>query len=103
MQNYYTMRDWVLWSVPYPVRIVVGLIVWRTVQANLAGQGTGRYNADEVRTFRQEVWDSMEILLVESKKKSRDAGLFWVLGGDKPTEADMSLFGSIVAIIACPA
>jgi len=103
MQNYYTMRSWVLWSLPYPAQVVVGLIIWRTVQANLAGQGTGRYSANEVRVFRREVWDSMEALLVESKKRSADGKPFWVLGGDKPTEADTSLFGAIAAHRACPA
>lgn len=103
MQNYYTMRSWILYTVPYPAQVILGLIIWRTVQANLAGQGTGRFSADEVRMFRREAWDSLEALLADGKSGASDKEPFWVLGGDRPTKADMSLFGTIVSVLAMPA
>ena len=103
MQNYYTMRSWVLWSLPYPAQVLLGLIIWRTVQANLAGQGTGRFSVDEVRDFRREIWSSLEAMLVDLRNDSPSGKPFWVLGGENPTEADMSLFGTIAAVLGNPA
>ncbi|KAI1324364.1 hypothetical protein F5Y16DRAFT_308370 [Xylariaceae sp. FL0255] len=95
-QNYYTMRDHVLWPIPWPIRVLVGLLAYRGNVATFHGQGTGRLTADEIDTFRLEIWSSFADLLLDSKTKSQDkAGPFWVLGGAQPTEADASLFGML--------
>ncbi|KXJ94932.1 hypothetical protein Micbo1qcDRAFT_200396 [Microdochium bolleyi] len=105
-QNYYTMRDYTLWSVPYPVRVVVGLLIHRNVTAMLYGQGTGRFSAEEIARFRLGIWTSINDVLVESRSKrmaradgDRDREPFWVLGGEEPTEADCALFGFVVSVL----
>ncbi|KAK9780082.1 putative Glutathione S-transferase [Seiridium cardinale] len=106
--NYYTMRNHVFQALPYPVRILVGMLVYRSTVATLHGQGTGRYSAEEIAGFRQEIWESVNDLLVESRTKSTSdsAGSqepFWVFGGEKPTEADATLFGFIVSVLVSTA
>lgn len=105
------MRDHVLGAVPYPIRVVVGLLIHRTMVQTLHGQGTGRYSADEVQEFRIEAWNAVNDLLVASKvKKSQhqeqqgDADQpFWVLGGEEPTEADTTVFGFVISALICTA
>ncbi|RYP74930.1 hypothetical protein DL771_002714 [Monosporascus sp. 5C6A] len=99
MQNYYAMRDHVLRDAPYPVRVIVGLLIYRKTTATLHGQGTGRFEPEEIAMFRLEIWEAFSGLLRASKERMRkDAGEdqvpFWVLGGEGPTEADCVLFGS---------
>ncbi|ORY61542.1 uncharacterized protein BCR38DRAFT_495142 [Pseudomassariella vexata] len=104
--NYYAMRDHSLWQLPYPVRVVVGIMVHRNIVATLHGQGTGRYTADEIATFRLEIWKGVNDLLVASRAKSSTEDPdkpFWVFGGQGPTEADASLFGFIVSVLLCTA
>ncbi|KAI1398861.1 putative glutathione S-transferase [Hypoxylon fuscum] len=104
IQNYYTMRDHVLWSIPYPVRVLVGLMIYRSTLATLHGQGTGRFTAKEIVTFRREIWEGLSALLTASRSNNKDAHEpFWALGGDHPTEADASLFGFIVSALICTA
>lgn len=108
-RNYYTMRDHVLWFIPYPIRVIVGLIIYRNTVAILHGQGTGRFSNDEIAEFRREIWGSInDRLTVASRvKSSRSNGdkkePFWVLGGHDPTEADATLFGFIVSVLLCTA
>lgn len=105
-RNYTTVRDHMLSVVPYPVRLLVGVLLYRRTVATLYGQGTGRFTAEEIAGFRREIWESFSDLLLASKAK-RGAGNegdpFWVLGGDGPTEADCSLFGFIVLVLICTA
>ncbi|RYP08897.1 hypothetical protein DL764_001607 [Monosporascus ibericus] len=108
MQNYYVMRDHVLQDAPYPVRAIVGLLIYRKTTATLHGQGTGRFAPEEIALFRLEIWEAFSDLLRASKEKMRkdageDRGAFWVLGGDDPTEADCVLFGFIVSVLICTA
>lgn len=105
IQNYYIMRDHVLWSVPYPVRLLVGLMIHRNMTATLHGQGTGRFSAFEIAAFRREIWEGFSDLLLSSKANSNAEGAdpFWVLGGEHPTEADCVLFGFIVSVLVCKA
>ncbi|KAL4975682.1 hypothetical protein BDW66DRAFT_167017 [Aspergillus desertorum] len=104
IENYYTMRDHVLSSVPYPVRIVVGLLIYRSTVKTLHGQGTGRYSADEIQSLHEETWGAVNDLLVASKSKAQNRdGPFWVLGGEKPTEADATVFGFVVSALICEA
>jgi len=96
-ENYYTMRDHALSAIPYPIRVLVGLLIYRSTAQTLHGQGTGRYTDDEIQNFRVEVWEAVNDLLAASKTKAHDEGLFWILGGDEPTEADAALFGFVVS------
>ena len=101
------MRSHFLSALTYPVQLVVGLLAYRKVQQTLYGQGTGRFSAEEIRSFRQQVWEYVHALLIASKGKSSEAGdgdaIFWVLGGDGPTEADTVIFGFIVSALVCTA
>ena len=99
------MRDHVLWSIPYPVRVLVGLIIHRNTIATLHGQGTGRHSPSEIAAFRLEIWEGFNDLLLASKSNSHgaDTDPFWVLGGAHPTEADCVLFGFIVSVLICTA
>ncbi|ETS74332.1 hypothetical protein PFICI_14198 [Pestalotiopsis fici W106-1] len=120
--NYYTMRDHALGAIPYPVRIVVGLIIYRGQLSTLHGQGTGRYSGQEIAAFRYEIWESINALLLEARRQQQqqqqaqsastastvgaqaDQQLpppppFWVLGRDQPTEADATLFAFIVSVL----
>ncbi|KAI1200138.1 hypothetical protein F5X97DRAFT_101598 [Nemania serpens] len=106
-QNYYTMRDHVLWPIPWPLRVVVGSLVHRNVVAALHGQGTGRLGADEIAAFRREIWASFADLLLESRvrqaRPADSAEPFWVLAGPEPTDADASLFGFVVSTLLATA
>ncbi|KAE8387302.1 hypothetical protein BDV23DRAFT_186454 [Aspergillus alliaceus] len=98
--NYYTMRDVVLGSLPWPVRVVVGLMIYRKVTRNLLGQGTMLFSTEEINSFNREIWESVDAVLVEARSRYVDRareGPFWVWGGDEPTEADAVLFGFIVS------
>jgi hypothetical protein len=107
MENYHTMRDYALWSVPWPMRILVGLMVHRSIEKTLHGQGTGRYAAEEIRASRLQIWTAINDLLVPSRRAATAAEIvprpFWVLGGDDPTEADATLFGFIVSVLTSTA
>ncbi|RYP51035.1 hypothetical protein DL768_003535 [Monosporascus sp. mg162] len=108
MQNYYVMRDHVLRDASYPVRVIVGLLIYRKTTATLHGQGTGRFAPEEIAMFRLEIWEAFSDLLRASKEKMRkiageDRDPFWVLCGDDPTEADCVLFGFIVSVLICKA
>ncbi|KAL4997860.1 hypothetical protein BDV10DRAFT_168657 [Aspergillus recurvatus] len=103
-ENYYTMRDHVLSAVPYPIRIFVGLLIYRSTVQTLHGQGAGRYSAEEIQGFREEAWGAVNDLLVASKEKAQNrGGPFWVLGGEKPTEADTTVFGFVISALICEA
>jgi hypothetical protein len=96
--NYYAMRDHALETLPYPMRILVGLLVYRKAMGALHGQGAGRLTGEERRAFQREGWESIEAQLVASKKKAAASdAVFWILGGEHPTEADATLYGFIVA------
>ena len=106
-ENYYTIRSHVLAALPYPIQLVVGLLVYRKVSSALYGQGTGRLSAEEISAFRQQVWESIESLLSASRRKTlkteASGGIFWVLGGDGPSEADATVFGFIASSLVCDA
>jgi hypothetical protein len=72
----------------------------------LNGQGTSRYTRDEIMTFRREVWEAINELLMASRttvKGGPNGNPFWVLGGEGPTESDATLFGFIVSVLVCTA
>ncbi|KAK8084241.1 hypothetical protein PG997_005512, partial [Apiospora hydei] len=112
-QNYYTMRDHIFGALPYPLRVVIGLLAYRGTVATLHGQGTGRYSGEEIAAFRREVWEGVDALLAASRDKARAARgnneegegkePFWILGGEGPTEADATVFGFVVSVLICTA
>ncbi|KKK12783.1 hypothetical protein P175DRAFT_0433330 [Aspergillus ochraceoroseus IBT 24754] len=104
-QNYYTMRDHILGAIPYPVRVIVGLLIYRGSVRTLHGQGTGRYSRAEIQMFRNEVWESLNGMLAAAQAEAKDGDdrPFWILGGDEPTEADATVFGFIVSGLICTA
>ena len=100
------MRPKVLAALPYPVQVLVGQLAYRKMSATLYGQGTGRFTAEEITKFKKEVWKSVNALLMASSRKSGSRGpngIFFVLGGNGPTEADTTLFGFIVSGLVCTA
>lgn len=103
------MRDHVLGAIPYSARIVVGFLIYCSTVQTLHGQGTGRYTDEEVQGFRSELWTAVNDLLVASRaKKAANLAefkekLFWVLGGEEPSEADAAVFEFVVSGLLCDA
>jgi hypothetical protein len=98
------MRSRILASIPWPVQVIVGNIIYNKNARNLQGQGTGGFSAQEIATFRQEIWESVNSLISAVHTQHRDReGPFWVWGGDAPTEADAVLFGFVVSALVCGA
>lgn len=104
------MRDHVLSAVPWPARILVGLVKHRGFYKTLYGQGTMRYSRNEARATKEEVWSHINGVLsaVRARRSGSDdtAGgraPFWFLGGDAPTEVDATLFGFLVSVFECAA
>ncbi|KAL8724267.1 MAG: hypothetical protein Q9181_006903 [Wetmoreana brouardii] len=100
------MRSGVFAALPYPVQILVGQLAYRKMSATLYGQGTGRFTPEEITQFKTEVWENVNALLTASSRKRRSGwpdGLFFVLGGSGPTEADTTLFGFIAEGLVCAA
>ena len=97
--NYYTMRDHILATLPWPMRVLVGNLIYRGVVRTLDGQGTGRYTAEEIGAFRGEVWESINVLLESSEARIASDRPFWILGGEEPTEVDATLFGFITSVL----
>ncbi|KAI3391828.1 hypothetical protein diail_6705 [Diaporthe ilicicola] len=112
LDHYYTMRDHALSAIPWPMRVLVGQLVYRRHSAMLYGQGTLRLSDAEMRASKREIWDSINGVLAEVRSSSSaqiagSAGAstsykarpFWFLGGDAPTEVDTALFGFIVSVL----
>ena len=97
------MRDYALWAIPYPLRIIIGLLVHRNQVSMLQAQGTGRFTNEEVFASKTQLWSTLDLLLASSMAKSSRCAPFWVLGGQKPTEADTVLFGFVVSVLVCKA
>ncbi|KAJ5382968.1 hypothetical protein N7517_000879 [Penicillium concentricum] len=102
--NYYAMRSKILASVPWPVQVIVGNIIYNKNVRNQQGQGTGSFSGEEIAIFRQEIWESVNGLLSAAHAQHQDReGPFWVWGGDAPTEADTVVFGFVVSGLVCGA
>ncbi|KIW73873.1 hypothetical protein PV04_01956 [Phialophora macrospora] len=101
LENFYTQRDTALYAIPYPVRVVVGYLVHRTVSSTLHGQGVGRLTAEEVRGLKTEIWQSIDSVLEQRLHGAHTAEEpVWILGGVQPSECDATLFGFIVSVLA---
>lgn len=104
VDNYYMQRSGALGALPWPVQVVVGLIAYRSVSSTLYGQGTARYTDEEMMLMKQEAWDNVNAPIVEAKRLSEGRnGPFWLLGGDRPTEADATVFGFVASSLVCDA
>ena len=79
--NYYTIRPGVLPALPYLVQIIVGLLAYSQNMQTLYGQGTGRFSPEEISTFRLEVWESVNALIMA-----------WRLRANRPT-SQIAVFG----------
>lgn len=102
IENFYLTRDQgPLSGIPYPIRVLLGNYVYRVVVRNLHGQGSGRYSPAERDLLRREVWTSLDALVGEANSRSGSAG--WVLGGEKPTDADSTLYGFLAVVLTVPA
>ncbi|KAJ5947838.1 hypothetical protein N7466_000853 [Penicillium verhagenii] len=102
IQNYYAMREKILGALPWPVKAVVGNMIYRKNVRNMEGQGTGKFSEEEIAAFRLEVWDTLNAAISETYTQHRDEdGPFWVWGGDNPTEADAVVYGFIVSALTC--
>lgn len=103
MDNYYSQRDQALGAIPYPIRIFVGQRVYGIVTRTLHGQGCGRLSSEEVDGFRREIWNSFEDMLEPvARQHEQQPGNepFWLLDGEGPTEADVTLFSFVAGIMA---
>lgn len=99
IDNYEKQRDLALWALPFPVRYVVGWMISSQISKTLYGQGTGRFTVEEVETFKYDAWQALNDILSPSAKSSTDGEPFWILGNNKPTQADMVLFGFVTSVL----
>lgn len=91
-----------MWNIPYPVRVVVGLLAHRKHSAMLHSQGILRFTDGEINLFKHEIWGTIAGLLQASKEGAKLQNAddpFWALGGEQPTEADATLFGFIISVL----
>ncbi len=89
---------------PGGIRHVAGLAIYDYCWLMLYFQGTGRHRPDDVRFLRREAIAALADYAAASYAKT-DAGStrpFWILGGEKPTEADFALFGYLAGVLATP-
>ena len=107
-ENFYKIRDeLILYTIPYPIRLVVGQLVYRSVMAALHGQGTGRHTVEELDAMREESVRVLNDFVVDLSNDTtggngkRKTG--WIFNGENPTEADAALYGFLAAILTTPA
>ncbi|PWY75265.1 hypothetical protein BO94DRAFT_474379 [Aspergillus sclerotioniger CBS 115572] len=105
--NYYTMRAHILSSLPYILQVIVGQLIYRKQVSTLHGQGTSRYSDEERKEFKREIWGEINAVLVQARAemitRQDGDGPFWLLGGDRPSEADATVFGFVVGAVICTA
>ncbi|KAJ5665002.1 uncharacterized protein N7477_007450 [Penicillium maclennaniae] len=96
--NYYAMRFKILGSLPWPVQVVVGNIIYLKYTCTLSGMGILKFSANEIAGFCREIWEttSEQLMAVRAQRQDQE-GPFWLWGGDTPTEADTVLFGFVVS------
>lgn len=104
--NFYNQCDKALEAFSYPLRVLIGYMIHRSHTHTLHGQGTGRFSAEEARGFREEIWSTLNDMLEESRRNALQRGsgndndaCFWCLAGDRPTECDTAVFGSIISAL----
>jgi len=87
---------------PWGVRHFVASVAFLYVKMMLFFQGTGRHKPDEVRHFTEEAIDALAGFAEAARAKAKGEGPFWIMGGDKPTEADFTLFGALAGYLVNP-
>lgn len=98
------MRDGVLGAIPYPLRVIVGLLAYRSAMQTMLGQGTARYSIEEIGALKQEGWSDLNAVLEGIRRRDAESDkVFWVLGGQSPTELDTTLYGFIASALVCNA
>ncbi len=105
-ENTAAMRDFGPFaSLPWGIRHLTGIAIGGFSWLMLYFQGTGRHKPDELKALRQEaiaaLSDYAEAAYAKSEKDSNRP--FWILGGEKPTEADFTLFGYLAAVMVSKA
>lgn len=103
VENYYSARDFIL-KLPFPARFLLALLISVLIRLNLYTQGTGRFSKEEIRGFRNEIWEGVNVLLEDSRRKHGGGGEqpYWLHGGEKPTEVDLTVFGFMVSALIGP-
>jgi len=87
-------------SLPGGIRHVVVQFVSRYAKFMLYMQGTGRFVGDEVVRLRDEAIGALADFAEAARGKRGDDGRpFWILGGEKPSEADFTLFGYLSGML----
>lgn len=99
VDNCDVMRDYSMAKLPLSQRIAAGEQALRANIQKLHDQGTGRFSDEEIHLFRKEIWESVNAFLEDSREPTSSDKCFWVLGGDKPTEADATVYGFIVSTL----
>ncbi|KAK0735376.1 hypothetical protein B0T21DRAFT_289712 [Apiosordaria backusii] len=114
VDNYYPMREGILGSggagLTWVMQWLIGGKIYKDITRTLYGQGTGRYSAEDVRTLKEEVWESVNAFLVEARRETlarrggqdeKNGEPFWILGGEGPTEADCTVYGMVAGRLMC--
>ncbi|KAK3341802.1 hypothetical protein B0T25DRAFT_416961, partial [Lasiosphaeria hispida] len=102
-ENYKMMRDQGPFGhLPGGIRHVTGFFTSQYLKMMLYFQGTGRHSPEEVRHFRAEAIGALADFASTARGKAAqgNAAPFWILGGERPTEADFTLFGCISGYLA---
>ncbi|KAI1628535.1 hypothetical protein EDD37DRAFT_11417 [Exophiala viscosa] len=99
IDNFYVQREMALSSMPYPLRVMVGYVIHRSITQTLHGQGVGRLSDEEIRVLKTEIWQSFDDMLKERFGPMTTEQPVWCLGNAAPTEADATLFGFIVSVL----
>lgn len=91
-------------NLPGGIRHVVVAFVFRYARFMLYMQGTGRYAADEVARLRDEAIGALADFAeaARGRRGEDEDGVrrpFWILGGEKPSEADFTLFGYLSGML----
>jgi len=99
IDNFYIQRDMALSSMPYPLRVMVGYLIHRSITQTLHGQGVGRLSNEEIRTLKTDIWQSLDDVLKGRLGAATTEEPVWCLGSAEPTEADFTLFGFISSVL----
>lgn len=97
IKNYYTMRNYTMAKMPLPIRTIIGYLAYRGTVRKLYDQGMGRFTEDEIHSFRIEIWESINDILEDSRRKAGPKECFWAMGGTESTEVDTTIFGFVVS------
>ncbi|KAI1705113.1 failed axon connection [Ditylenchus destructor] len=78
---------------PFYIQIIATASVYLNMWQSLNGEGTGRHQPEEIREILHEDLDALDSLLGDND---------WILGGEKPTLADIVLFAHIAGSYDLP-